>query len=99
MGRCYPLRRPWASRRPNSPLTMLREAPLEGVPDLANIALPRLTAPGSGAGGLKAIIANRYVGVAGAGLLFLLALAGLVILLGPMTPKPPHMKIPLSGVF
>lgn len=66
---------------------------------MANIALPRLTAPGSGAGGLKAIVANRYVGVAGAGLLFLLALAGLVILLGPMTPKPPHMKIPLSGVF
>jgi hypothetical protein len=61
------------------------------------IALPRLSAPRFGLGGLRA--AGRYVGVGAAALLFAGALAGLVTLLGPMTAGPPHMKIALAGAL
>lgn len=66
---------------------------------MAMLALPRLSAPRFGVGGLKAIAANRFVGVGAAAALFIAALAGLVILLGPMTPKAPHMKISLAGAL
>jgi hypothetical protein len=63
------------------------------------IALPRLAAPRFGVGGLKAIAANRYAGLGGAAVLFVATLAGLAALLGPMSPRPPHMKIQLASVF
>jgi hypothetical protein len=61
------------------------------------IAIPRLSAPSFGA--WKGLIANRYVGVGAAGITFAAALAGLVVLVGPMTATAPHAKIPLSGAF
>jgi uncharacterized protein len=66
---------------------------------LAMIALPRLSAPRFGIGGLRAIVGNRYVGVAAAALLLAGALAGLVTLLGPMTAGPPRVKIALAGAL
>jgi hypothetical protein len=66
---------------------------------LAMIALPRLSAPRFGIEGLRAIVGNRYVGVAAAALLLAGALAGLVTLLGPMTAGPPRVKIALAGAL
>jgi len=66
---------------------------------LAMIAIPRLSAPRFGAGGLKGLVANRYVGVGAAGLTFAAALAGLVWLLGPLTGGAPHAKVALSPTY
>jgi len=74
---------------------MFGEAPREGARSLANIALPRSSAPGLG--GLKA--GGRWLGVGAAGLLFAGALAGLVTLVGPMTAHAPRVKIPLAGAL
>lgn len=56
---------------------------------MAMIALPRLPATKFG-------LSKRHLGVAGAGVLFAGALAGLVVLLGPMTAGPPRVRIELS---
>jgi hypothetical protein len=49
-----------------------------------------------GAGGLIGLVRSRHAAVAGAGLLFAGALAGVVALLGPLTARPPHVKIDLA---
>jgi uncharacterized protein len=66
---------------------------------LAMIALPRLSAPRFGIGGLRALAGSRYVGVGAAAALFVAALAGVAVLLGPMAGGAPHMRISLSGPF
>jgi len=68
-------------------------------PSLAMIALPRLSAPRFGIGGLRAVATSRYVGLAAAGLLFAGALAALVTLVGPMTAGASRVKIPLAGAL
>jgi hypothetical protein len=63
---------------------------------VAMIAIPRLRAPRLDLAGARAVIANRHVGVAAAGLLFAAALATVVSLAGPMgAPRP--VRLSLSG--
>ncbi|MDB5476344.1 MAG: hypothetical protein JWP49_1855 [Phenylobacterium sp.] len=78
---------------------MLREAGLEGVPTLAMIALPRLSAPRFSLAGLQSVAANRYLGVGAAAVVLAAALAGLAVLLGPMTNQTPYVKLPLSSAL
>jgi len=65
---------------------------------LAMIAIPRLSAPRLGPIRPGALIANRYVGLAGAAALFVAALAGLAALL-PDDARGPDVKTPLADVF
>jgi polysaccharide deacetylase 2 family uncharacterized protein YibQ len=66
---------------------------------LAMIALPRLSVPRFGMDGLRAMLGARHVGLGAAAALLAAALAGLAMLLGPMTARAPHMKISLSGAL
>jgi hypothetical protein len=54
-------------------------------------AIPRM-APG----GLGGVVRNRHVGLVGAGLLFVAALAGVIALVGPMTVRAPHVRVDLA---
>lgn len=66
---------------------------------MAMIALPRLSPPSLGGLKLRALIANRYVGLAGAAALFVAALAGVAALLGPSMNAGPTVTISLSGPY
>lgn len=61
---------------------------------MAMTAIPRMATPG--AGGFRELVRNRYVGVGGAGLLFVGALAGVITLLGPLTVRAPHVTLDLA---
>jgi polysaccharide deacetylase 2 family uncharacterized protein YibQ len=71
---------------------------------VAHIALPRLAAPRFGpirfgAIPLRALLTNRYVGLAGAAVLLTAAVGGLIAILGPLGGRPHVVRVPLAGVL
>ncbi len=63
------------------------------------IALPRLSAPSFGPIRLRALVANRYVGLGAAAALLVAAATGVITLLHPGDRDPLAVQVPLAGVF
>ncbi|MGZ5986334.1 MAG: divergent polysaccharide deacetylase family protein [Caulobacteraceae bacterium] len=66
---------------------------------MASIALPRLSAPSLSLAPLRALAANRYVGLAAAAALLAAAAFGLVKTLGPANHDPNTVRLSLTQVF
>jgi polysaccharide deacetylase 2 family uncharacterized protein YibQ len=66
---------------------------------LPRLALPRLPIPNLGAGWLKALTANRYISLGGAGLLLALAAFALVKTVSPSSHDPNAVRVTLRAAF
>ena len=66
---------------------------------MANVAFPSFTAPRFGPIRLRALLTNRYVGLAGAAVLLVAALGGLVAILGPLGGNPAVVRVPLADAL
>ena len=64
---------------------------------MADITLPAAVAEPRK--GLKALVANRFVGLGASGLLFAGAVAGVVALAGPLLGGEAHLRLPLDAAF
>ena len=64
-----------------------------------SVSLPRLPVPKLDAGRVKALLANRYVGVAAAALLLVGSAAGLVKTLSPLSHNPGVARLGLGPAF
>jgi uncharacterized protein len=66
---------------------------------VASIAIPRLSVPSLGGAQIKALLGNRFVGLAAAALLLAAAAFGLVKAVGPMTPSSSIVRVSLTRVL
>ena len=66
---------------------------------MAMTATSRLSAPEFSPGGLTGAGARRHLGTVAAGLLLAAAVAGVVVLVGPLIPRSPHARLALEAAF